>query len=741
MAVTSQQDLDALRILGLVPTRLRSCTRKLIGPGESRSSRLTAYCEMIGPRIDDMAAWYAKDRDSAEYVLSRIEVIRGFGARSQRLRSALRSRMTEMEQDAEDDDDLAVKMGLLTVAESLAGGRSPSIGNLGVKGIGCRLVDAAQALQLRVPVGYTLTPQGVFAERTGKGSVVGSDRVASRPLFIAGRSIDVTTGGSHMVLVWASPSGRSWIACDISRAIVMDARRVVALSGHDAPVTSENTRSIVRYLADFERVNRRLPTRQVSSRLGWIYRRTDTDQDMSEDAKDSRTQDDVKGFLLPRTFYPKRTQDQGNLVQTVTFEPPPGIGNELAGIHKAGSYTRWLEAAKIATEYPSAMLVLYSVVAALLIGPLRASNFIIDFTDDTSTGKTTLLRYGASAVGSPEEGEGLVFTWDESPVWVESICGALYSLPLIMDDIMRARADDIGSILYTAAQGRGRGRGRPKGGDVRHTATWRLNVISCGEAPAHDFVKKAGARARVLCIQGKPFGGVNETTRDAVDSINDIVTENYGWLIPRVIEFLLARAEAGEWPKLRAAYANARREIIRAGVANSGVASRQTKYVAVLKVAGAIVHALGVPSPTPGCDPIAVAMRAAFTSALTADVAKIAFEETCSWAASNQHQFWGRHSARVVNGRSASSPPSQDGWAGAWEGGKRWSFIAIRTDVLRQLLVRRGYTPQTVLRSWAERKWVTGSKSEGEGIDSVDIDGETALCYRIPRRQYDEATK
>jgi len=119
---------------------------------------------------------------------------------------------------------------------------------------------------------------------------------------------------------------------------------------------------------------------------------------------------------------------------------------------------------------------------------LQAPNFIVDWANRTSTGKTTALRVGASAWGNPDEraGHTVLPSWDASRVWVERASGLLSGIPLFMDDTKRAKNSKmVSELLYTVAGGRGRGRGNTT--SLAATCSWRTVLLSSGEAPATSF--------------------------------------------------------------------------------------------------------------------------------------------------------------------------------------------------------------------------------------------------------------
>ena len=172
------------------------------------------------------------------------------------------------------------------------------------------------------------------------------------------------------------------------------------------------------------------------------------------------------------------------------------------------------------------------------------TNFILDFSGETSMGKTTALRLAASVWGSPDErGGGIVYAWDVSRVFVERTAAMLDYLPMFLDDTKRARrSEDVGKTLYDYASGVGRGRGSLQG--LQRVTRAHGVLLSTGEAPATSFTNDGGTRARALCLWGSPFEGTNRATEAAVSKVQRMVLDNYGHAGPRLVRYLLDHPEA-----------------------------------------------------------------------------------------------------------------------------------------------------------------------------------------------------
>src|SRR5262249_41242302 len=151
---------------------------------------------------------------------------------------------------------------------------------------------------------------------------------------------------------------------------------------------------------------------------------------------------------------------------------------------------------------------IYVACAAPMLMILGTPNIVVSDSGPTTGGKTVKLRVAGSVWGGPDETSPhtVVYTWDATPVWRGRGPRTLGSLPLILDDTMRARRpQDVQQTIYDAASGRGRGRGSPKG--LAAQGAWRTVLMTSGERPLASFTQAGGTHARVLeSWATSPFG-------------------------------------------------------------------------------------------------------------------------------------------------------------------------------------------------------------------------------------------
>lgn len=574
---------------------------------------------------------------------------------------------------------------------------------------------------LRCPPGWRLGPDhlDVLVE-DGEGDLKAVP-VAPRPILVTARFKDVAEGTTNLRMEW--PTARGWAHRVVPRATVMETRSLVGLAAWDAPVHSDNARHIVRFLAAFEDVNADvLPEARVSSTMGWQGRGTDTF---------------LWGRALIRAGCDATPEAVEDLAPTelrdgdVYLLADPGASELAEGFRAAGTWEGWLAVAQLARPFPAVWLALY----AALVPPLMAllptlPNFIVDFAGETSMGKTTTLRFAASAWGCPDErAGGILRTWDSTRVWIERAAGVLGNLPLLLDDTKRARRpEDVGRTLYDLASGSGRGRGSV--GGLRDTGRWRTVLLSTGEAPATSFTQDGGTRARTLGLWGSPFGGADDTTVAAVQGLTAGVLTHHGHLGPRMVRWLVEVPDAPE--RVRSRYAAA----VASWTADADghpVATRAAQYLAALEVVAEVVHEV-LAVPRPHGDPLEAAWGAVCAASEGADRASDALREVLSWAASQQARFWGQ---------PASPGPGDDhpsgGWLGTWTSGEHWTQLAILPTELKGFLARQGYDHDAVLHTWADRGWLL---TEGRHrTRKVVVDGRKARCVVLTRTACDAVSE
>lgn len=560
------------------------------------------------------------------------------------------------------------------------------------------LVDNATLGQLIVPPGYMVDPTGVYRQSIDASGLIHKTPIATAPIFMTSRTFDINTGEAKRQLVWRGPSG--WCTRIVERRTCFDARYLISLAAFDAPVNSGNLGAMITYLSEFERENAsRLPASTSTSRMGW--------------QKDG-------SFVLPDQHYTTST-DSPPLVLT----PPPGYDRIQSGWVTEGSWKAWCDLVTEVGDHPYPFIAIYAAAAAPLMNVLKLPGFVVDFSGETSGGKTTMLRLAASVWGRPSDAQpSAMYSWDSTKVWIERTAGFLQNLPLILDETKRAKSHRIvRDVIYDFCQGQGRGRGALDGS--RKTDSWCSVMLSSGEGAATDFSQDAGTRARVLALKGRPLGRDPKEGGRLSEEIQMVVAENYGHLGRKMIQYLIAMTDQHE--DLRGMYREARDYFSKA--VDNPVARRHSAYLAVLHVTSRILHTqLEVPEPR--CDVLEPLLEAQAYMASDADRPLEVLRDVLTWVTANQTSFYGRHVCR-----QGEDLVPHNGWKGRWDDTEEWTHIYIVNNALSVILKQLGHHPPEIIQSWVSRDYLdAGNKT---ATKTTRIAGAVARCYAIKREVVD----
>jgi uncharacterized protein (DUF927 family) len=644
-----------------------------------------------GPEnIEKIFTYWTDEHEAADQAVFNLQAIRGCAGRARQLRTLL----TQMSKDRKRRETSAQ----LQAIESQVSQVTLLTNSIDVP---ADVVDPTISSQLHIPARYEINNTGVFKLSVTADAMVNRTKVCSAPIFLAGRTTDVLSGEAKRQIVWRGANG--WCSRVIDRRTIFDSRLIMALSAYEAPISSNVASTVVAYLEEFEAENAyRMRGLHSASRMGWL-------PDGS--------------FLLPDAHY---TQEE--TTKQFSLTPPPGLETMSKGWTAQGSWGEWLEAAELCTSFPLMMISIYAAAAPPMLSLLGLSGFVVDFSGETSGGKSTALKMAASVWGRPSESyPTAMYSWDSTKVWIERCAGFLHNLPLILDETKRAKYPQIvRDVIYDFCQGQGRGRGSVEG--TRHTESWKSVLISSGESAATSFSRDAGTRARVLALKGKPLGNNAEVGGRVSEDIQMVVGENYGHLGRKVVEYLVANQhQRSQFVQL---YKDTRAKYI--NCVQSAVARRHASHLSVLEITANIAHAVGLPRPE--FDPFDYLVEVINKTALDADQPLSALQEVVSWIAMNQNAFFGRHQADT-NGKVMV--PGR-GWAGVWSGKPDWHYVAIVGSRFREILKNAKYDDQEIIERWAERGWLL--RGHGRNITRViSVDGARARCYCLSREVIDQA--
>ncbi len=550
--------------------------------------------------------------------------------------------------------------------------------------------------------------------------------VAFAPIVITGRLNDAVTGNESLLIAWKWERA-GWRSRVVDRSVALVGRSLVSLAGIGFPISDDNSKLLVAYLARLEAMNRpALPCAAVTSHLGW--------QGDPEKA----------AFLCGHTLIlPDGSVEETGALdvsnpdtwteERVCFHGV-GEGEEqlVNAFRAAGEFEKWRAAIATCAEYQKVMVAFYAAFAAPLLPIFNCPNFIIDFSNRTTTGKTTALRVAGSVWGNPDEraSTSVVGTWDATRVWTERASQVLSCLPLIMDDTKKVKNKRmVADLIYAVTSGRGRGRGTITG--LASTAYWRTILFSTGESPATGMTQDGGTRTRTLEITGMPFDTADLKIGKLVSRLNSDLCTHYGHAGPKFIQWLIQNRE--HWLTFQEQY----QEWVEhySEEPPSPEAGRLAQYVALITVASKFAH-VALDLPWEWVNPF---------EALWPDMARAAadaagdirsLEDVMSWAHAHEHTFSGRFARDHFGDKRLPSVV-----AGRWDPEDEWEFIAFHPTVLRQALTEQGYDPTAILTSWRDRNWIECDPGKFTTRVWDNDTGRTPRMVKILRLGTDEAGK
>jgi len=346
--------------------------------------------------------------------------------------------------------------------------------------------------ELRRPYKWSLNENGIWQD-TKNGPVC----ACAVPVILTKRLHNVDTGEEKVELGFYRDD--RWQYVISSRSTVFNRNSIIQLTNKSLPVSSENSRDLVRYLSDLERENlSTLPLDKSTNHMGWVG----------------------------NNFMPGA---EGNIVLDVEEGGTVAVAH---GYRESGNLKDWIAAIKPIREYPLARFMLAASFATPLLKLLGQRVFIIHSWGPSRSGKTAALKAALSVWGDPED---TMTSFNATKVALERLAAFYQDLPLGIDErqVVGDKQGFIESLVYMLGTGKGKGRGS-KGGGLQHWNYWRTIVLTTGEEPLSTGSSTAGIKTRAMELYGKPI-----TNEEVAGQIHQDMRAHFGTAGPQWIRRLI----------------------------------------------------------------------------------------------------------------------------------------------------------------------------------------------------------
>lgn len=338
----------------------------------------------------------------------------------------------------------------------------------------------------------------------------------SHPIMPVQRLINIDSDTEKLKLAYKK--GTRWRSIIADKKMLAGNNSILQLADYGVAVNSENSRHLVRYLADIEAMNyERIPELNSVGRLGWI-----------------------------------RDNEFSPYVDNLVFDGDATFKHFFESVKKKGSADKWLEVAETVRHGNSvpARIILAASFASVLVEKCGGLPFFVHLWGNTEGGKTVALMLAASVWANPRMGE-YVHSFNATGVAQELSATFVNSLPLILDELQIIKEKrDFDQMIYQLAEGVGRQRGAKTGG-LQKVGTWNNCIITSGEMPIFTDASGGGAVNRIIDVE------YTENLFENPVYVAETIKKNYGHAGQKFIECInnnealeLARAKQKEYIRL-----------------------------------------------------------------------------------------------------------------------------------------------------------------------------------------------
>lgn len=306
---------------------------------------------------------------------------------------------------------------------------------------------------------------GFSSEGLTFGPPENSSLVLPVPALITARMINKNSGEEKVKLAWHRDG--CWRSTVADRSTVFDSRKIISLADRGLPVTSANSKSLVRWFSDFEAAN-----------LGMI---------------------DIKMAVDQMGWHGQSFVPYDNLVIDAGDEGTEGFAG---GYTSKGHLEEWKRNAADVRSYPLVRLMMAASFAAPLLYLTSGRTFLVHLWGPSRGGKSAALHAALSIWGEPSQ---LIASFNSTRVGLERLAAYYNDLPMAIDEkqVVGDRQGFVEGLIYMLGLGKSKLRGSKTG--LQRSKIWRTIAMTTGEEPVSADNSRGGVKTRCLEVNGVPF--------------------------------------------------------------------------------------------------------------------------------------------------------------------------------------------------------------------------------------------
>lgn len=217
-----------------------------------------------------------------------------------------------------------------------------------------------------------------------------------------------------------------------------------------------------------------------------------------------------------------------------------GVEGDYVGdvkIEPKGSFEKWLDLVRTEVMDSPLEIILAMALSSVVFDYVHTlfptENLVVALTGLSSSGKTTALNLAVSTGALPVTTDNsllLTFLDTELSIMHRMLSGYCIGI----DEGSTLKKKDTTKILYSIANGKERARMTKTLGMAESVSFHSVVFTSSETSLLAQADNNAGLRVRVL-----ELSAVWTKSAESSDKIKEVVTENYGWAIPEMAEYLL----------------------------------------------------------------------------------------------------------------------------------------------------------------------------------------------------------